>query len=147
MHADHACATFASHVSFRCEYVIQMTSDQVYNMRSTAASPCRESQYPKRKTSVAMCMHAQDDDAETRARTERVPIVLAGADCDGTEGALTDCLGKPLGRFGRQCNHDSDVYLVCFSPDPGSHRSSCFTSQAFSCVSVTCTTGPGPLLP
>lgn len=92
--------------------------------------PDQTHQNDKSLATTGWCMHVKVEDGEARARTERVPIVLAGADCNGTEGALADCLGKPLGRVGRQCIHDTDVYLVCYAPDRGAHILNCMPGQA-----------------
>lgn len=52
---------------------------------------------------------------ENRARTNRIPIVLAGAECDGSETSLKECFGNDLGNVGFQCRHEADVYLVCYN--------------------------------
>lgn len=57
-----------------------------------------------------------------RELAERVPVVLAGTICDGSEGSLADCAGYSLGRrrIPTVCVHSSDVYLVCTNrTDPG----------------------------
>lgn len=57
-----------------------------------------------------------------KADTERVPIVLAGATCEGTEDRLSNCPNFSLGRrrIPNTCSHEIDVYLVCSNgPDPG----------------------------
>lgn len=50
---------------------------------------------------------------EVSAVTESVPIVLAGAICDGTEAALNACPGFNLGMVPEGCRHTGDVYVVC----------------------------------
>lgn len=55
----------------------------------------------------------QEDDNETL--TERVPIVLAGAQCEGAEATLTSCSGVELGLVGSRCRHESDVHVVCYN--------------------------------
>lgn len=56
------------------------------------------------------------------ATTMRIPIVLAGATCEGSEQNLGDCPNFSLGRrvIPDTCIHAADVYLVCNNgADPG----------------------------
>lgn len=63
-------------------------------------------------------MEVQEDADE--ATTARIPIVLAGLSCGGTEQSLEACPGLNLGQTPPACRHDADVHLVCSSrPNPG----------------------------
>ena len=60
----------------------------------------------------------QEDDDE--ASTARVPIVLPGLECSGTEQAISTCPDFELARVPAACRHDADVHLVCYNgPNPG----------------------------
>jgi len=52
----------------------------------------------------------EDDDADS---TARVPIVLAGLVCEGTEQSISACFDFSLGRAPTMCRHEADVHLVC----------------------------------
>ena len=59
------------------------------------------------------------EDAD-EASTARVPIVLAGLECIGTEQTITACPSFQLRRPSAQCLHVADVHIVCYSgPNPG----------------------------
>jgi len=53
-------------------------------------------------------------------RLRRVPVWLAGADCNGDEARLTDCSGVTLESVAGSCFHSQDLSILCFSgDDPG----------------------------
>eukprot|EP00892_Ulva_mutabilis_P011614 jgi/Ulvmu1/8825/UM049_0005.1 len=83
------------------------------NDAGTAAVACRQLGYQQGFQIQKL------EDAET-AKTERVPIVLAGCTCEGTETSVAQCPGAVIGRVtGSTCMHDDDVHLVCFNgPNP-----------------------------
>lgn len=77
----------------------------------------------------AVCIHAKlfmqgledyintyiDDD------TWRIPIVLAGVRCDGSEASLLDCPGGTLEDDNIPCELPDEVGLICVNdPDAGS---------------------------
>ena len=86
---------------------------------------------------------SQEDDDE--AITARIPIVLTGLQCNGTEQAITDCPAFGLFRASTICRHTSDVHLVCHSgPNPGatllagfSARTACFWLRQLQYVPLT----------
>lgn len=67
-----------------------------------------------------------DDDPES---TERVPIVLPGLRCRGSEKSVDMCTDFDIGLDVNVCSHASDVHLVCFSgSNPGTSTTSRRTS-------------------
>ena len=59
----------------------------------------------------------EDEDAGS---TSRMPIVLAGLDCTGSEQTIGACPDFQLGQVGPNCRHNVDVHLVCDNgPNPG----------------------------
>lgn len=57
---------------------------------------------------------------EAAAPTERVPVVLSGAACMGTEAALAQCPGVALDADNNNCGHADDVWISCSNgPQPG----------------------------
>lgn len=42
-----------------------------------------------------------------------MPIVLGGAQCDGSEEKLSSCQGFEFGGVAATCRHNADVFLRC----------------------------------
>jgi len=58
------------------------------------------------------------------SRLARVPIWLAGADCEGTEERLAACAGVTLENVSARCTHSQDLRILCFNgPDAGAPAS------------------------
>ena len=71
----------------------------------------------------------EDEDADS---TSRVPIVLGGLECGGTEQTIGACPDFQLGQVGINCRHNADVHLVCYNaPNPGALQPTCRVPAAF----------------
>ena len=64
------------------------------------------------------CAHCADINGVQRdvsETTARIPIVLGGSGCLGSEETLDACPNYVLGRAPKKCSHDRDVHLLCFN--------------------------------
>lgn len=55
----------------------------------------------------------QEDDNETS--TSRLPIVISGLQCTGSEQTIGECPDFQLGQTLPNCQHGSDVHLLCYN--------------------------------
>lgn len=62
----------------------------------------------------------QENSISDTTLTQRVPIVLPGMDCRGSEQSVSNCPDFDLGLDTEICTHANDVHLHCFSgSNPG----------------------------